>query len=125
MREALEAELGTRQIFIAPEVLEELVFYIARESQGQELIRAVLERIRDARATRPGILVFPLHSLGVLGAGLVRPSDGRVTFINGQRGYALSPQTNSLDGTMQFLDDARQSFGIGQELPTDLILHWY
>jgi hypothetical protein len=62
--------------------------------------------------------------MGVLGAGLLRPSRGRVSFINPQRGYAVTPQTNDLDRTLDFLDDTRGSFGIGQRLPTELLRHW-
>jgi hypothetical protein len=125
LRTAIGRELWARQIFIDPQVLEELVFYVAREGHGSEPVVGVLEWIRDARATRPGLMIFPLHSLGVLGAGLLRPSRGRISFINADRGYAVTPQTNALDRTLEFLDDARCSFGIGQELPRELIRHWH
>ena len=100
------------------------MFYVTREGHGPDPVTGVLEWIRDARATRPGLLIFPLHSLGVLGAGLLQPSHGRISFINAQRGYAVTPQTNNLDRTLEFLDDARGSFGIGQRLPTELLRHW-
>ena len=125
LRSAIGRELWARQIFIDPQVLEELVFYVAREGHGAEPVVGVLEWIRDARATRPGLMIFPLHSLGVLGAGLLRPSSGRISFINPDRGYAVTPQTNGLDRTLEFLDDARSTFGIGQGLPRDLIRHWH
>ena len=125
LRAAIGRELWARQIFIDAEVLEELVFYVIREGRGPEPVTGVLEWIRDAHATRPGLLIFPLHSLGVLGAGLVRPSHARIWFINPNRGYAVTPQTNDLDRTLEFLDDARDSFGIGQRLPTELLRHWY
>lgn len=125
VRAALAQELWARQIFIDRQVLDELVFYVAREDQGPDPVAGVLQWIRDARATRPGLLIFPLHSLGVLGAGLLRRSRGRVAFVNAPRGYAVTPQTNGLDRTLEFLDDARATFGIGQRLPYDLVRHWY
>jgi hypothetical protein len=124
LRSEMGKELWARQIFIGPEVLDELIFYVAREGHGAELVVGVLEWIRDARATRPGLLIFPLHSLGVLGAGLLTPAHGRVTFVNASRGYALTPQTNDLNRTVEFLDDARAAFGIGQALPIELLRHW-
>ena len=75
-------------------------------------------------ATRPGLMIFPLHSLGVLGAGLLRPSRGRISFSNPSRGYAVTPQTNGLDRTLDFLEDVRTSFGISQHIPNDRIRHW-
>lgn len=125
LRGGIARELWARQIFIDAQILDELVFYVAREGHGPEPVAGALEWIRDARATRPGLLIFPLHSLGVLGAGLFRPSRGRVSFINAQRGYAVTPQTNGLDRTLEFLDDARATFGIGQQLPQELLRHWH
>jgi hypothetical protein len=124
LRTAIGKELWARQIFIDAEILEELIFHVAREGHGPEPVAGVLEWIRDARATRPGLLIFPLHSLGVLGAGLLQPSRGRIAFVNAERGYALTPQTNDFDRTLEFLDDARRSFDIGQRLPTELLHHW-
>ena len=124
LRTAIGRELWARQIFVDAEILEELIFYVTREGHGSEPVTGVLEWIRDARATRPGLLIFPLHSLGVLGAGLLQPSRGRISFINHQRGYAVTPQTNNLDRTLEFLDTARGSFGIGQRIPAELLRHW-
>lgn len=124
LRTAIGRELWSREIFIDPQVLEELVFYVVREGRGPEPVTGVLEWIRDARATRPGLLIFPLHSLGVLGAGLLRPSRGRISFINDKRGYAVTPQTNDLDRTLEFLDEVRASFGIRHQLPAGLLRHW-
>ena len=124
LRSEIGKELWARQIFIGPEVLDELIFYVAREGHGAEPVVGVLEWIRDAWATRPGLLIFPLHSLGVLGAGLLGPAKGRVSFVNASRGYALTPQTNDLNRTIEFLDDTRAVFGIGQALPIELLRHW-
>jgi hypothetical protein len=124
LRTAIGRELWARQIFVDAEILEELIFYVTREGHGPEPVTGVLEWIRDARATRPGLLIFPLHSLGVLGAGLAQAARGRISFINSQRGFAVTPQTNDLDRTLEFLDEARGSFGIGQRLPRDLLRHW-
>lgn len=82
VRAGLAEELWPRQIFVDAEVLDELVFWAARDPLVSDPVQAVLEWIRDARASRPGLMVFPLHSLGVLGFGLLRPSQGRVSFVN-------------------------------------------
>lgn len=124
LRTAIGKELWARQIFIDPEVLEELIFYVAREGHGTEPVVGVLEWIRDARATRPGLMVFPLHSLGVLGAGVLRPSRGQISFNNPSRGYAVTPQTNGLERTLDFLEQVRTAFGISQQIPHGLVRHW-
>lgn len=65
-----------------------------------------------AKANRPGLLVFPLHSPGVLGFGLLRPSQGRLSFINKRHGDAITPQTNALDRTIDFLADTARNEGL-------------
>lgn len=64
LRGAIARELWARQIFIDAQVLEELIFYVAREGHGSEPVVGVLAWIRDARATRPGLLIFPLQFPG-------------------------------------------------------------
>lgn len=124
VRAGLAEELWPRQIFVDAEVLDELVFWAARDPLVSDPVQAVLEWIRDARASRPGLMVFPLHSLGVLGFGLLRPSQGRLSFVNPAYGYALTPQTNALDRTMAFLAEVGREFGVRKQVPTELVEHW-
>lgn len=125
VRAPLARELWSRQIFVATEILDDLIFYAARDGSDPDLVYAVLARIRDARVNRPGLLVFPVHSLGVTAGGLLLPF-GRafVAFANERRGYVLSPQTNDFDRSMALLDGARGAFGIKKKIPVELIKHW-
>lgn len=124
VRDGLAGELWPREIFVDAEILEELIFWAALDASKMDPVLAVLEWIRDAKANRPGLLVFPLHSLGVLGFGLLRPSQGRLRFINKRHGYAITPQTNALGRTVDFLTDTAREFGVRKSIPTDLIEHW-
>jgi hypothetical protein len=125
VRAPLARELWSRQIFIATEILDDLIFYAVRDGTDPDPIYAVLARIRDARVNRPGFLVFPVHSLGVTAGGLLLPF-GRafVSFVSERRGYVLSPQTNSFDRSLALLDGARDAFGIKKRIPVELIKHW-
>ena len=62
LRTAIGRELWARQIFIDAEILEELIFYVAREGHGAEPVIGVLEWIRDAERdpTWPNDLPPPL-----------------------------------------------------------------
>ena len=125
IRGPIVEELWAREIFVDYSVVDELLFHAAKSRTVTDPIVGVLELIRDARATRPGFVVFPVHSLGVLGAGLLIPAGRQqMRFISPENGYALSPQTNSMQRTIEFLDQARDAFGIAKDLPTDLIEHW-
>jgi hypothetical protein len=101
-REPLLQALLERQLFVATDVLDALVFKAALDGSS-DIAFDVLERIRDARALRPGMLIFPIHSLGVLAAGLLQPAHARMSFFDQKAGLALSPQTNSMQRTFQFL----------------------
>jgi hypothetical protein len=125
VRAALARELWSRQLFIDTDIIDDLVFYAARDGNDPDPVHGVLARIRDARVNRPGFLVFPVHSLSVLAGGLLLPFRRQfISFINANRGYALSPQTNSLDRSLAYLDGVRDSFGIKKGLPVELIKHW-
>src|ERR1700754_474001 len=69
LRVVLARALTARGIFIGWTVLDELLFDELLQGSSAPILR-VLERIRDARMTRPGLLIFPLHSFGILAAGL-------------------------------------------------------
>jgi len=73
VRKPLARELWSRQIFISTEVLDDLIFYAVRDGDGPDPVYAVLARIRDSRVNRPGLIVFPVHSLGVTAGGLLLP----------------------------------------------------
>jgi len=122
IRNALVDALWARQIFIGPEVLDDLLLSAAVEGSPDPL-SAVLEFLRDRRASRPGLVIFGLHSFGVLGGGLFR-GPRRISFIHPGWGMALSPQTNQLARTTAFLEEARLAFGVHKPLSEDLLEHW-
>lgn len=124
VRNALVEELWNREIFIDPEIVDELLFHVTRRGEADPLM-ATLEYLRDRRTTRPGLVLFPLHSLGILGAGLLRGNTKqRAQYFHRDWGLAVSPQTNSLDQTIDFLDRARRSFEVQKPIDPELIRHW-
>jgi hypothetical protein len=123
VRQPIFEALIERQLFVAADVLDVLIFEAAREG-STDIAFDVLKRMRDARALRPGMLIFPVHSLGVLAAGLLQPAHARISFFDQRAGMALSPQTNSMQRTFQFLEEARENLKIKQELPIGLLEHW-
>lgn len=125
IRRVLARALWAREIFVGVTVLDELLFYEFARPGATDPLLGVLERIRDARMTRAGMLLFPLHSFGILGAGLVHAwSATRISVLDPKWGVALAPQTNSLALTLEFMDQARSQFGISERVPTELVEHW-
>ena len=123
IREPIRRHLSLRRIYVSGEVLDELVLDAALDG-SLNVVADVLSRLRDAQMHRRGMLIFPLHSLGVLGAGLLQAARGRISFIDASAGLALAPQSNSVAGTLRFLDEARAALGIRKRLPVDLLHHW-
>ena len=123
VREPIHQALLERQLFVATDVLDVLVFEAALDGSSN-IAFDVLKRIRNAQALRPGMLIFPVHSLGILAAGLLQPAHKRISFFDQKAGLALSPQTNSMQRTFQFLEEARVHLNVKQQLPIELFKHW-
>jgi hypothetical protein len=126
IRNRLAEALWPLGIFIGPSVLDDLLFYAAKDSEVTDPLLAALEYLRDRRANRPGLIIFPLHSLSVLAGGLLRGNDrARIQYVHGSWGIALTPQTNSMNDTMAFLERARSEFGAKKPIDRELLRHWF
>ena len=126
VRAQLARELWSRQLFIGVSVLDELLFGAVAHDATTDPVRRVLEVIRDEGLHHPGLVIFPVHSFGMLGAGFLHwATDGRVEYMSEAFGIALSPQTNSLEKTVAFLERARLALGVGKSVAASSIGHWY
>lgn len=124
IRNLLVDELWARKIFIAPEIIDDLLIEAVVDGASDPLLSAV-EFLRDRRANRPGLVVFALHSFGILGAGLLRGRERRPVFINPSAEVAIAPQAIRLSNTVAFLEEARIHFGVHKPIPVDLLEHWH
>lgn len=125
VRSAIARALWSREIFIGIDIIDELVFYGAQDHKVADLILEVLTRIRDGHMNRPGLIIFPVHSFGVLSAGLLYPlRRGQMTIVNPDSGYALFPQSNDMGRTFSQLERAAGQLGVKKALPRDLLEHW-
>ncbi|WP_157877319.1 HEPN domain-containing protein [Streptomyces odonnellii] len=81
--------------------------------------------MRDRQLARPGMVVFPVHSFGLLAGGLLRFRSARSWIFSppGSR-IALFPQTNRWSKTRENLDEVRRAFGVRKELPLERLEHW-
>jgi hypothetical protein len=125
IRAQLARELWSRQLFIGVSVLDDMLFRAIAHGTTINPVLHVLEAIRDEELHHPGLVLFPVHSFGVLGAGLLHGfTDTRIEYMSKAFGIALSPQTNSLKATIRFLEHTREHFGIRRTVPSSLISHW-
>jgi hypothetical protein len=126
VRAAILRELWSRELFVGVSVVDDLLFTAVAHTAEQDPVRYVLETIRDHGIHRPGFVVFPVHSVGILGAGYFQFfAKGDVSLLLNEYGIALRPQSNDEEETLGFLDSVRERFGVTQELPVDLVQHWH
>jgi len=126
LRAQLARELWSRQLFIGVSVLDELLFYAVAHDTTTDPVLRVLELIRDEGLHYPGLVIFPVHSFGMLGAGFLHWfTNARIDYTSRDFGIALTPQTNDMRKTIRFLERARTAFDITKAVNDELIEHWY
>jgi Apea-like HEPN len=125
VRSEMARQLWSRKIFVSVSVLDELILLSAQAGRSDPIL-ATLERLRDSELNRPGLVVLPLHSFGILAAGILRPLRGQsISLINSLDGFAITPQTNNLQRTISFIDDACFAMGLPKPVDPNLIRHWH
>ena len=125
VRAALAKALWSRGFFIGLSVLDDLLFGAFRDNRIADPIGHSLSVIRDNDVHKPGFVLYPIHSLGVNGVGFLEFfTESKVQLAIASAGLLLCPQTNSLEGSLQFLDAARQAFSITPRISKDSVEHY-
>ena len=125
IRNRLAKELWSRDFYLGISVLDHMLFSSFAHHKSKDPLIHALERIKDSGVLRAGIVIYPLHSMGVLGAGILHAyTAARVSFSIPIYGIMITPQTNSMEGTIEFLECALGTLKINKTLPYDLIEHW-
>jgi hypothetical protein len=93
VRAALARQLWQRRLFVGVTVLDELLFRAIRRRLPDPVLE-VLAWLADSPLTRPAYVIYPLYSLGLLGAGLlVRPNELTSEQLAREYGVAVLPST--------------------------------
>lgn len=125
VRSKLAKELWSKEFFLGISVIDQLIFSAFAHTDEENPILHALELVRDSEVLRPGFVVYPLHSFGVIAAGLLHAySSARVQFQMPEYGLIVAPQTNSYKSTISFLEAAASNLNIKKVIPQDLIEHW-
>lgn len=126
VRAHMARELWSQHLYVGVSVIDELL-YDAVRGGAPDPIEAVLRQLVSSPLLRhPGFVIYPLHSFGVLGAGLRRDFDvSRFEALARRFGVVFSPQTNSVEATVGFLESAAEYFGVPGWVDEDLIQDWH
>jgi hypothetical protein len=123
IRNEIAHELWSRELLVAIEIIDQLLFTALKHPEGGSPVRQVLEVLRGARVEAAGFVVFAVHSLGLESESLDAQRAG-VELIRADWGIALSSQTNNLNHTIALLERVRQAFGVSGVVPRESIRHW-
>ena len=124
LKNALVKTLWPEQFFIGSSILDDLLFEAISGPGASDPLGCVLEEISTAGIHEPGMIVYPLHSFGVLGLGIANWMKKTIPYIDlPEAGIAITIQTNSMSRTLDFLEYARNLFGIPQSVPAETVKH--
>lgn len=125
VRQVLARELYSREIFVGSSVLDELLFRAVADQSVDDPLLGALEFLRERRVNRPGLVLIPLHGFGILTAGVVHALSGRrIEVLRPQWDLALTPQTNNMQRTVEWLERARQALGVRKPVPAESLYHF-
>jgi len=107
--DTIRASLWSRQFYISNELIGEMLF---SSLSTEDPVLQVLELLRANEQVNRAVLVFPLRSFGIRGAGIARLAELAVSAIDVRRGYAIAPQTNDLQRTLEFVNHSARRLGV-------------
>jgi hypothetical protein len=126
VRAALAKALWSRGLFIGLSVLDDLLFGAFRDNRIADPITRSLSVIKDNDVHKPGFVLYPIHSLGVNGVGFLEFfTKSKVQLAIASAGLLLRPQANSVEGSFQFLEEARGAFSITPRISKDRVEHYH
>lgn len=126
VRSRLCIALWQQGFYVGVSVIDSLLFgAVVHSLSDEDPVRQILTAIRDFGVHKPGFVVYPVHSAGILGLGLFRVlAGGDAEFRAHRYGLVLSPQSNSFDKTVDTISSAAHTLGISRKVPVDLLEHW-
>lgn len=123
IRAEVARQLWKHDLFVGVTTLDELLLHHIVNGSTDPIL-ATLQTLRAAQLNKPGMLVFPLHSFGIYAAGLLQPFRGEsLSLVNRSQGFAVIPQTNKLEKTIDRLTLVGNEIGATKQIDGDLIRH--
>ena len=124
IRNKISSCLHKNEIYIGPTVLDSLLFSAIKLDTSQP-VEEVFKAIKRFGLHRPGFILYPLHSFGILGAGFYsHMNKANIYYSPPNTGIAISPQNNSVDRLLRFLKNASKQLGIRGEIPVNDLEHY-
>jgi hypothetical protein len=124
VRAELARQLWQRRLFVGVSVLDELLFK-AIHGRSDDPVLDVLNWLASSPLTKPAYVIYPLHSVGLIGAGLlVRPNELTCEQLAREYGVAICAQHNRMRDVTAWLAQVHDWFGVEGQVPVPLLEHW-
>lgn len=125
VRLEIARKLWEEGVFIGINVIESLFFSLIKDQSIDDPLKSFLERLQDFGLHRPGFVIYPIHSLGILGFGIYRFLTGtEAYFLSADANIAVTPQANSQEALHSIVDQISSGIGVKQKIPRDLLEHY-
>ena len=125
IRACLARILWRHEIFIGIEVIDRLLFDLLITNQNVDFVSRFFSLIRNKRLHHAGFVLFPLHSFGVLGLGFFHfLKKNMINMFLEDADLAITAQTNDKEQTIDFLNKAKNIFGLKHCIPIDTLEHF-
>jgi len=117
--------LYSYSVFIGGSVLDQIIYEKLRDASVTDPIGDALSLIRAVGIHKPGLVLYPLHSFGLLSVGLFEKlTPHRYELFVDPGEICVRGQTNSLKETIRFIERASVSMGINRTVPVDSVEHY-
>jgi hypothetical protein len=117
--------LYSHSVFIGGSVLDQILYDKIRDATVVDPVISALALIRSVGIHKPGVILYPIHSLGLLGVGLwEKVTRGRFELFILDAEICVRAQTNSLKETIAFLERSAESFGVKRRVEVESMEHY-
>lgn len=124
VRAELARQLWQRRLFVGVTVLDELLLPAIRGRSGDPVLD-VLVQLASSPLANPAYVIYPLHSLGLLGSGmLLKPNELTCEHLAREYGVAVCAQNNRMTDVGTWLAQVHDWFGVDGQVPDRLLEHW-
>jgi hypothetical protein len=124
LRAAVASSLWSRQVFLSIDVIDRLLFDIIVNS-GEKILEDFFGALFAHGVPSLGLIVYPLHSFGVLGLGFFTFFEKtRPEIVIKDANLAISAQTNGNDESIAFLERTVTALGLDRKIDRSDIEHY-